>query len=57
MVYAMSPAKTIATAQEVLNDPRIVAAFASYRSAPMQTDTETYRLAMQWIDAANLLSS
>ena len=44
-------------AVQVLNDPQAVAAYAQFQRAPMQTDTATYRLALDWFEAALAVAS
>ena len=40
-----------ATAHRILNNPRAEAAAAQFARHPMQTDTETYRTAMDYLQA------
>jgi hypothetical protein len=44
-------------ANRVLNDPQAVAAYAQFQRAPMQTDTATYRLAVDWLEAVLAVAS
>ena len=47
----------VLTAEAILNDPAYVAAYAFYFRKPMATQDETYRMALDWLNACSVVSA
>jgi hypothetical protein len=43
-------------AKQIMKSKRHIAAMSRYRRGPMAADDETFRLAAEWFEAANILS-